>query len=177
MARALPIVDRRRLEQGSSDDPVLLFAAIRHKQLTDPVRLVLDGADYVMDDEDGNAATWHQSYFTLTLLTDDARPPQASFTFPNVDRRSSNMIADVIDPATVDFKLIAASYFNLAVEPRTVKAGLTVAALYQASSLFLTDVKIGLVQVTGTLRGIDLRQQLWPLLRATQDRLPGVFMR
>jgi hypothetical protein len=172
MARTIPVASRQRMEDASDGDPTLLFVTIRHKTLIDPICLVLDGADYVID-----GVTFHKSYFELELLTDDDKPPKATFTFPNVDRQPINLLANVVGPAMVDFKLIAASCFDLRVEPRMVKTGVTVDALYSASSLFLTDVQVDQVRVQGTLRGYDFRQEVWPSLRATQDRLPGVFMR
>jgi hypothetical protein len=172
MARTIPVASRQRMEDAADGDPILLFVTIRHKTLIDPIPLVLDDVDYVLD-----GVTYHKSYFELELLTDDDKPPKATFTFPNVNRQPINLLANVVGPAMVDFKLIAASYFDLTVEPRAVKAGVAVEALYSASSLFLTDVQVDQTQVQGTLRGYDFRQESWPSLRATQDRLPGVFMR
>jgi hypothetical protein len=172
MARSIPIASRRKLEDASSDEPVLLFATIRHRSLIDPIPLVLDNADYVLDGD-----TFHKSWFELELLSDDDKPPVAKFTFPNVDRQPINLLANVVGPATVDFRLIAASCFDLTADPRTVLPDVTVEPLYSASSLFLTDIQVDQVQVSGALRGYDYRQESWPSLRATQDRLPGVFMR
>lgn len=172
MARSIPVASRQRMEESSDGDPSLMFGTIRHKTLIVPIRLVLDGADYVLGGD-----IFHKCYFELELLTDDDKPPKATFTFPNVDRQPINLLANVVGPAMVDFKLVSASYFDLTVEPRTVKAGLTVETLYSASSLSLTDITVDQTQVKGTLRGYDFRQESWPSLRATQDRLPGVFMR
>jgi hypothetical protein len=172
MARSIPIASRRQFEDVSSDDACLLFVKISHHDLVDPIRLVLDNADFVMDGE-----TWNRSYFELELLTDDDKPPKAQFRFPNVDRQPINMLANVVDAPTVEFQLIPASYFDLTVEPRTVLPDVTVEPVYSAAALFLNDTSTTDVDVSGSLRGYDLRQESWPSLRATQDRLPGVFMR
>ncbi|OJU12759.1 MAG: hypothetical protein BGN85_08840 [Alphaproteobacteria bacterium 64-11] len=172
MARTIPVVTRKSLEEASSGDPVLLFATISHRDLVEDITLVLDGADYVLD-----GITYSKSWFELDLISDDDQPPTAQFTFPNVDRVAFGMLSGVTYPARVSFKLIAASNFDLTVDPRTVLSAVTVETIYSADLLFLTDITIDAMQVQGTLRGFDYRQEVWPSRRATQDLLPGVFMR
>jgi hypothetical protein len=176
--RVLPILSRRLLEQSSSGEPILVFVTVTHPDLDTPIRLVVDGADYVV-----NGDTWNQSFFELDLLTDTEQPPSARFRFPNVDREAISLLRRVSGPCRVEFALLPASYFDLTVEPRTVLPLHTViwdrapagSLVYRASSLFLTEITADQVQVEGTLRSWDYRQESWPDKRATQALLPGVF--
>lgn len=178
MARTLEVLSRRLLELSSSSEQILVFASVTHPMVPTPIQLVLDGVDYVI-----NGSTWHQSYFELTLLTDTEKPPQATFKFPNVDRAAITMLQNVSGPPRVEFALLASSYFDLTADPRTVKPGLTITwnrapagnLTYLAQKLFLTNVTADQIQVQGTLRGWDYRQEAWPDMRATQVLLPGVF--
>ena len=178
--RAIPVISRRLLEQSSSGVPILVFVTVSHPTLETPIRLVVDGADYVV-----NGDTFHQSFFELDLLTDTEQPPQARFRFPNVDRTAITLLRRVSGPCRVEFALLPASWFDLTVEPRTVKTGLTVtwsrapagSLIYKAASLFLTEITADQSQVEGTLRSWDYRQESWPDKRTTQALTPGVFAR
>jgi len=169
--RVVPIVTRESLERSSSGDAMLIFVAVTHPDLPDVIRLVTDGADYM------RAALWHKSWFELDLLADDERPPVARFRFPNVDRAAITMLARVSNPARVSFEVISSAWFDITAEPRTVKPGLTVEPAYEARHLYLTDISADQVQVEGTLRSWDYRQEAWPGLRATESLLPGVYVR
>jgi hypothetical protein len=170
--RVIPLITREALERSSSGDALLIFVTVTHPDMPDVIRLVTDGADYLRDGK-----TWHKSWFELDLLTDDETPPQARFRFPNVDRAAITMLAAVSNPAKVSFEVISAAWFDLTVEPRVVKPAVTVEAAYDARHLFLTDITADAVQVEGTLRSWDYRQESWPDMRATEALLPGVYVR
>lgn len=170
--RTIPVLNRKVLEQSSAGEAFLAFVTITHPQVSYTIRLVLDGADYEIG---GN--TWHKSFFELELITDTEQPPSAKFRFPNVDRAAITMLQAVANPPRVAFDLISTAYFDLTAEPRTVKPDTTVEYLYRARGLFLTDITADSVQVEGTLRGHDYRQESWPDKRVTQTLLPGAFVR
>jgi hypothetical protein len=178
MARTIPVLSRRILEQSSASDPILVFVSVTHPTMPNAIQLVVDGVDYLI-----NGSTWHQSFFELDLLTDTEKPPQANFRFPNVDRAAITMLQNVSGPCRVEFALLPASYFDLTADPRTVKPGLTViwdrapagSLIYRAQSLFLTTITADQIQVQGTLRSWDFTTESWPDKRATQVLLPGVF--
>lgn len=175
--RAIPVLSRKLMEASSSGEAVLVFVEITHPQTPDVIRLVVDGADYIMEDDDGDDQTWHKSFFELELLTDTDQPPAARFRFPNVDRQAITLMRSIASPPRVAFKLVSAGYFDLTADPRTVKPALTVEPIYHAKSLFLTDITADQVQVEGTLRSWDFRQEQWPDKRVTQALLPGAFVR
>ena len=168
--RAIPVSVRELLEQSHSDDALLFFVTITHPELTGDIRLVIDGADYVIG---GN--TWHKSNFDLQLLNDSEGPPQATFRFPNVDRSATMMLRNVNGPARVIFDIYPASYFDLSADPRTVKNGVTLTSVYTAQELFLVNVAISSTEVSGNLKSWDYRQENWPDVLATETLLPGVW--
>ena len=174
--RTIPLVTQRSLEQSSSGEALLLFVTVTHPDMIDIIRLVTDAADYVRT-VDGEEVTFHKGRFDLDLLTDDESPPQARFRFPNVNRQAITMLRHVSSPARVKFELISADYFDQTDDPRTVIPGQTVTPVYVASSLFLTEITADDVQVEGTLRSWDLRQEAWPDVRVTEALLAGVYAR
>lgn len=175
--RTIPVIARREHEKSSSPNADLIFVRITHPDTTDVIRLVVDGVDYVMDDGAEIGATWHRGGFELDLLTDTEEPPKAEFRFPNVDWSAMGMLAKVNTPARVTFSVVTSAYFDLTKDPRTVKPGLTVEPSYRAAGLDLRDIAVDDVSVTGTLMSRDMRQEVWPNMRATKARLPGTHVR
>jgi hypothetical protein len=180
MTRTIPILAREYLEQESSPQAFLIFVEITHPEIEDVFNLVVDGADYIWDNTVGGTdptKDWMASYFTLELLTDTESPPEAKFSFPNVNREAISKLADVSTPARVSFYVVPTSYFDLTVDPRTVLPGFTVATVYAASALFLIGITANQISVDGTLRGWDYRQEQWPDKRSTKALTPGVYAR
>jgi hypothetical protein len=172
MTRTIPTVLQRSLEQSSSGDPILIFVEVTHPSLVQTIRLVRDGVDYVMDGE-----TWARSWFEIDWLTDEESPPQAKFRFPNVDRAAITMLEKVDTPVRVALHVVSASYFDLGTDPRVARNGVTVEKAMTASGLFFTEVTADQVQVEGTLRSYDYRQEPWPVTRAIQSLTPALYMR
>lgn len=168
MARPIPIVTRRALEQPSSAEALLTFVTISHETLDAPIRLVLDAEPYV-----AAGARHEASWFELTLLSDGEGPPTARFSFPAIDRQALARLESVVEPARVAFKIIAASAFDLSASPRIEKT--TAVPIYTAESLFLTDVTLDAERCEGTVRSWDYRQEAWPNKRATQALAPGAW--
>lgn len=168
--RTLPEQVRQGYEASASGDADLIFVTITHPNLDSTIRLVTDGEDYVID-----GLTYYKGGFDLEILSDDDGPPVSKFGFPNVDRKATMMLHKVNGPATVSFEVYSSSWFDLTASPRTVKPGVTIAATYSASNLFLTDITITPSSVNGTLRSWDYRQESWPNMMATQTLLPGVW--
>ncbi|PHP68177.1 hypothetical protein CSC94_05870 [Zhengella mangrovi] len=172
MTRSVPASTRLELEREASGEALLLFVDITHPELgNETIRLVSDGVDYELD---GNLYT--RGGFDLQLLTDSDQPPSAKFTFSNVDRSATNMLADVDGPAEVRMRAISTEYFNTREDPRVVLDGVTVVAAYDAQRLYLTDITMDDVACAGTLRGYDYRQESWPSKIATEALCPGLFV-
>jgi len=134
------------------------------------VRLVTDGADYVIDGD-----TYSRSWFELGMVTDSDQAPVAKFKFENINRKVMNMLAEVDGPAKVQFDVIPSSFFDLSTDPRTVLPTKTVTPIISAKSLYLINVNVDALSVSGTLRSKDYSQEAWPNIRATKELFPGVW--
>jgi|GEM_PF-1663340 len=172
MSRIVPSIARRSHERSSSPDADLMFMEVTHRASADVIRLVIDGVDYKIGDD-----IWHKSFFEYELVTDTEDPPTTRVRFANVDRKSVGLLTRVVDPARVRLMVITSAYFDLSTDPRTVKAGYTIQPTYEARSLDLIDVTINDITVEGTLKSRDLRQEVYPNLRAIKSRLPGAHLR
>jgi hypothetical protein len=170
-SRPIPPAIARELDQPETAEAVLVFLRISHPALPDDLRIVADPADYVLDGK-----TWTGFEFDIRLLSDTDAPPRTELTVQNVDRRIGEAILSLDGPARLDIDVIAASQFDLTVEPRVqAKAG-TVERIYTARHLTLVDVRADALQLTGTIRSRDYTQEAWPSMRATQDTFPGLFL-
>lgn len=170
MQRDLPLATARELERPETAEVLLVFLRISHRQLPEDLRIVSDGADYIMD-----GATWTGFDFEIQLLSDTDAPPRTELTVQNVDRRIGEAILAMDGPARLDMEVIAASQFNLNVEPR-VALGPSVERTYTARHLALVDVGGDVLQLTGTIRSWDYSQEAWPSMRGTQDAFPGLYL-
>ncbi|MCI5075545.1 hypothetical protein [Oricola sp.] len=171
MARSIPLVTRQSLEDYCADNALAFFVELTHEDVAQAVRLVTDGVDYVWDGE-----TWHKSWFEIALLTDSERPPETRFSFPNVDRSKTMQLEHLKGAVQVSFWVISSGYFDLTANPRTVLEGETVETAYQALYLDLIDVEVGPADVSGMLRGLDVRSEIWPALWVTEALFPGVYL-
>ncbi|WP_337183859.1 DUF1833 family protein [Shinella sp.] len=167
--RDIPQSARRELERQESAEIFLIFLTIRHRSLPEPVRVVSDPADYMLD---GNR---YQGFeFEISLLSDTEEAPTARLTVQNVDRRIGEAVRDAVSPPRLDIEVIAGSQFDMTVTPRVPLDG-SVERVYAARHLYLTDVDGDVLQLTGTIRLWDYTQETWPALRATQNRFPGLY--
>ena len=170
--RVVPVLSRKLLQASSSEGAVLVFVTITHPLTLDVIRLVMSPVDHVLD-----GITFNKSWFNLNMLTDSERPPQAQFSFPNVDRQAMNLMRTIVGPPRVAFELYTSNFWEKTGDPRDEIDPLETAPLYTARSLYLTAVKITPAQVTGTLRSWDYSQERWPNKAVTKSLLPGVYVR
>lgn len=160
------------LEASNAAGLLLIFVTITHPETPEVIRLVLDGEDFELDGE-----LYHKSWFEMTLLPDTDQPPSASVKFPNVDRQKTNLIRNVVGAPRVAFDLYSSRFFDLTAKPRVVKPAAVPVAMYSAKSLYLTNVRVTMNDFSATLRSWDYRQEQWPEMRATHDRLPALYLR
>ncbi|MEL6920967.1 MAG: hypothetical protein AAFO77_08055, partial [Pseudomonadota bacterium] len=159
MARTMPLVTRRDLEEIAANEACVWFVTIRHPNVVGEVRLVTDNCDYQIGD-----ALYHQAWFEIALLTDTDQPPRTQFSFPNTDRSQTLQLEAMTTPARVDMILHTTAWFDLTSEPRALKTGTTEADLvpiYAARYLSLRAVNVtpGSVSVVPVFsaRGSDVR--------------------
>ena len=167
-ARNVPSGVIREIERSQSADPLLVFLEFTHDTLSTPIRVVSDPIDHVYG---GNTFTGF--LFRITLLSDDSNAPFAQLKIQNVDRSIGETLRKITVPAQLAITVIAASEFDQTVDPRTEIA--TAATVYTASNLYLVDVEVNAMEITGRLTLWDYSQETWPAKMATQDRLPGLF--
>lgn len=167
-ARSIPSGVQREIERAYSSDHVLIFLRLSSPQLDSTVDVVSDPKNHVYDGD-----TYVGFEFNITLLTDDDQPPTAQLQIQNVDRIIGETLRKVTEPIRAAITVIAGSEFNNSVDPR-VELG-TSAVMYSATDLYLVDVEVTALTVTGSLRLWDYSQEQWPSLMSTEDRLPGLF--
>lgn len=160
------------LEASNSNGVLLVFLTITHHETTEVIRLVLDNEDFELGGE-----LFNKSWFTITMLPDNERPPEATLSFPNVNRRAMNMIRHVNGPARVMFEIYSSRFFDTTVAPRVPVPGPAPTRMYRAKGLYLTNVSVSPSEVSATLRSWDYRTERWPEKTGTQALLPGVYVR
>lgn len=168
MPRTLSASFRQAVESRYSDAVDLVFLTISHPTLAEAIRVVSDTVDYVYDGE-----TWTGFPFDLQLLSDDDQPPQAKLEIQNVDTLIGRTVRALSLPPRLKIELLSSADFDLNADPRTALG--TPSVEYTADALFLVDVTMDAMTVSGTIRGWDFLQRVWPGRRATQDRYPGLF--
>lgn len=166
--RTIPAGVRREIDREESAEQLLAFLTISHPELTDPIRVVSDPVDFVLD---GN--TYVGFEFEIKIMTDDENAPFAQLSIQNVDRSIGTTLRAVNNPAKLKLEVIAGSEFNQTVDPRTEIA--TAARTYTADELELVNVDGGVMFITGRLQTRDYSREIWPGTMATQDRFPGLF--
>jgi hypothetical protein len=132
--------------------------------------VVADAVDYIW-----NGETYQGFQFDLQLVSDKESPPRGKLTLQNVDERIGHTVLALNGPMRVRVDLIAASAFDQTTDPRVPLESGDPAPDYTADKLFLTDVTGDVFELSGTLKGWDYIQEIWPGTRATQNRLPGLF--
>jgi hypothetical protein len=170
IGRAIPPGVRREIERERSAEQILAFLTITHPSLTDPIRVVSDPVDFVLD-----GVTFTGFEFEITIVTDDESAPFAKLSIQNVDRRIGEALQSVTNPATIRLELIAGSEFDQTADPRTEIVTGTAARTYVAEELELIGVEADAMFLTGRLQTRDYSKEIWPGQMATQENFPGLF--
>ncbi len=166
--RVVPAGTRREIDRQESSEHFLLFLTVTHPSLSTPIRVVSDPVDFVL-----GGVTFTGYVFHITILTDDDGAPFARLTIQNIDSSIGEVLRSIVEPPVLKLEIIAASEFDLTVDPRTETA--TAARTYSGDSLVLSGVDVDVMFVTGRLQARDFAREMWPGLMATEDRFPGLF--
>lgn len=169
-------IARQAFERQETDEAPLIFARISHPSFPTPICVVNDAGavggapmTYLWRGEE-----WAAFPFDLEYLTDTDEFPTSRFTFQNVDLEIGERVRAVTSPMRLNIYVLHSSDFDLTVNPRvTIDTDATPDV--QAEHLFLTDVTVDALNVSGTIRSWDYTQESWPAMRATQDRCPAVY--
>ncbi len=159
---------RADLQSQASPHAILGFLTITHRNLPDPIRVVSDPLDFVVDGQ-----TYIGCPFEFQLLTDEDQAPTTTLRVQNVDRRIGEAIRTVTDRAQVTLEARSTADFDLSVVPRVEIA--SVAPIYAFRHFDLMDVTVNAIEVSGTLALRDYSAEPWPGKRATMSRAPALF--
>lgn len=168
MQRTVAASVRREIDRQESAEALLVFLTIEQTELADPIRVVADSKDF---EYGGNLFTGF--LFDIELLTDREQPPEARLSIQNVDQKIGNAVRGLTEPPRVKIEVLPLSEFDTTVEPRTPIS--TATAIYTADKLFLVDISVDAMTISGRLKSWDYTQETWPGVRATQNRCPGLF--
>lgn len=167
MTRNVTPTYRLSSESSFADEVNLIFLTITHSLIT-PIYVVNDTTDFSL-----GVNTYIGFPFDIEILSDDESPPTARLTIQNVDPRIGDSIRSLMTPPTLTISLYSSDDWNLNLTPR-IPIG-TPTVIYSAGPLFLINVSVDVLAITGQIVGWDYQQRVWPAERATQANFPGLF--
>jgi hypothetical protein len=146
----------------------LCFVTITHSALASPIYVVWDTKDFIK-----GGITFSGFPFDLEILTDDESPPTAHLQLQNISPQIGDAIRALLTPPRLKIELCVSTDWNLTVTPRTEIGTATV--VYTADQLYLVNVTVDAMMITGQIVGWDYVQRVWPAERATEVNFPGLF--
>lgn len=159
---------RNQIESVRGDDVVVAFATIYHESWSAYVRVNSDIYDYWY-----NGFLYYGTAFSLSLVSDNDRVPQATVTFQNVDRRIGKALRRLGPPPRLNLQLLLKSDFDDGDPRRPIAPNPTVE--YEAKFLFLQNVTVSAQTVSADIRGYDLTTEPWPAIRTTPTDAPAIY--
>jgi len=166
--RIPPGATRDAMEAASSHDMVLAFLTLTHSALVEPMRLVSDVLDYVVDGE-----TYTGMPFGVTTITDTEAAPSTQLRVQNVDRRIGQAIHAMTGRAQVRLDVRTSADFDLSAIPRVAIGAAT--PIYGFRYFELVDVTVDAMEAAGRVMLREFSREPWPGVRATQELCPGLF--
>lgn len=160
---------RRSIDRQETEIFPIAFITLRHKSLTEPVRIVSNSENMIVA---GNEYIGFE--FSITILTDNDRPPRAQLEVQNVDRKIGAILLDIYDPPELELQIYSSDQFDESVIPH-VAFDVDATFEYQALNLYLVDVSISGDTVSGVLKTWEYTQETYPSVFATEDRTPGLY--
>lgn len=167
MTRTVTQSFRISSESSFADEVDLIFLIISHPSIT-PIRLVNDTVDYIYGPDN-----YIGFPFEIEILSDDETPPTAKLAIQNVDPRIGDSVRTLMTPPTLTIGLFSSADFDLTQNPRTAFG--TPTLVYLASNLFLINVSVDIMTISGQIVGWDYQQRVWPAERGTAANFPGLF--
>lgn len=169
MTRASAVAARADLEDPNSPNALLCFLTISHSALAEPIRVVSDVFDY-----ERGGQTFIGLPFGFRLLTDNESTPRTELRMQNVDRVIGKALrSQWTGRASVAMELLSSADFDLSQVPRA-EVG-TAAVIYGFRHFWLVNVTANAAELSGEVILQDYSVEPWPSIRATEDRLPGLF--
>lgn len=171
MPRSITLSYRKHAESILTEEVDLCFLTISHPTLSPPIRVVWDTKDFIY-----NGNTFIGFPFEITILSDDENPPKATLTIQNIDPRITDVLRGMTSPLRLKIELLHSNDFDLTVTPRVALVGSPLPHVaYSADKLFLINIRGDILTLSGEITGWNYLQRVWPGVRATQERFPGLF--
>lgn len=172
--RTLSVDFRNSLEARETDEIALVFVVITHRNLITPIRAVNDVVDYIYGGQ-----RYYGCPFEIVMLSDDDNPPSAKIRVQNVDQIIGDALLEVPDSPTLSLTILSLSDFGAVatVATRRTRTEIgTPTVEMTATHLRLDRVTIDAMMVEADIKSYDVVNEPFPAVRATFDRLPGLFV-
>jgi Domain of unknown function (DUF1833) len=170
MPREISAPVRRRLEQPSTNEYLVVLLEITHASLAIPIRVANDIVSYVY-----NGGTYLGFPFEIELVGDVEKVPRGRIRIQNVDRRVGEAIRELTSSPNLTITILASSDFDTAVAADGTRSAIgTPIVEYQANHLIFGNISIDAMAISGEIISYDFSNEPWPAVRTTAERLPGL---
>jgi hypothetical protein len=157
MSRTLSLAMLMTAFAQETGEAIIPLITISHAEWDETIRVAMNGTDI-----ESRGETFIAYPFDLVVPDDSSdRPPQASLTIDNIDRRITESLESTITPPTIDIEIIRSS------DPETVEVSW--------EGLTLREVKYNKTAVSGTLTYEDMVKESFPKGTFTPAYFPGLF--
>jgi hypothetical protein len=157
MSRTLSLAMLVAAFAQETGEAIIPLVTVTHTELSETFRVAMTGADLVSR---GN--TFYALPFDLVIPDDSPdRPPQATITVDNIDRRFTAAMESTTVPAEITIEIVRGS------SPDTVEASW--------SGLTLKEVKYNMYTVSGTLTYEAIAKESYPKGAFSPGYFPGMF--
>lgn len=168
MSREIPEATIADLEAAAAPGALLAFLTLSHRNLVEPIRVVSDVMDYMVD-----GALYLGAPFEFALLQDSDAAPTTQIRVQNVDRRIGEAVRLASGRIKVRCEIRYSADFDLSLAPREPFGEAD--TIYAFRDFELSDITVTPLDVSGTVMLHDYSTIPWPGVRATQSRCPGLF--
>ena len=167
MPRAMDDTLGNDLRRADSPHAILAFLTLDNEALADPIRIVSDPLDFVVDGD-----TFVGCPFEVSVVTDGESHPTAQLRVQNVTREVGDAVRAAVGRITADIAIRSTAGFDLSVVPRVETDG---GLILSYAHFELVEVTVDDVQVSARLMMRDYSQEPWPAGRATKSRCPALY--
>lgn len=157
MPRTLSTAALKAILAQQTGEAFLVFLRLDHPSLTQPIRVVNDGVDHVVD-----GLTWVGFPFEAAIPSESEDSlPTVKLVIDNVDRSIVQAVRQLTSPPTISIHVALAS------SPPTIEAG--------PYEFTLRNVAYDALTVSGDLRFEDVLNEPCPGDMMTPTTFPGLF--
>jgi hypothetical protein len=157
------------LRKPISPYSLLAFLSIYNDALEDPIYVVSDPTDFIVD-----GRTYIGVPFDISITSDGESAPTAQLRIQNVTREIGDAVQSAVGRISVHVAIRSTMAFDLTVIPR-VDTGSGSGLVMEFDNFELIDVTVNDIEVSGTLMLRDYSQEPWPSGRTTKARCPALW--